>query len=242
MKRFFVLVATLTSLWIQGCATVNPMAIDKESAKVDVTQTSLMLMTVRIARPEESRYVPIPLVAKFEEPGATEKAQRQNYKIDSEAGDSQSSVSVDTYKLRMAIKPGRYQLLEIFGKTSAFPFNGFFMLPLFQEVTIPPNAVVYLGRINALMRPRVDDEFRAGSVIPLIDQAAAGVSGCTFDVSVVDASAEDLPVFRASFPALASVQIVPDVLPPFDRAVVQKRWEGESNDANAASTPTPAAK
>jgi hypothetical protein len=216
---------------LSGCATVNPMAFDRTATAVDVRAKSVVLMTLDVSRSDESRYVPRPLVVYFEKPNATDKAGRQNFKIDGDADMIKTAGGRDVYVLRMALEPGPYQVKGIFGKASAFPFNGFFFVPLLMDIEVPKAAVTYAGRVKAELRPRQGNEFRAGSVIPLLDQSATGISGGTFDVSLEDASQEDIGIFKANFPALSETAITTTLLPPFDRPKAQRWWEGE----NAAS-------
>lgn len=92
-----------------------------------------------------------------------------------------------------------------------------------MEVT--DNGVFYLGQVNAVVRERQGNEFRAGPPIPLIDQAVIGASGGTFDIEIVDAQARDEALFRERFPALKDATIRKAMLPGFDRARAQKWWE-----------------
>lgn len=78
------------------------------------------------------------------------------------------------------------------------------------------------------MRERQGNEFHAGPVIPLIDQAAVGASGGTFDVEVVDAESSDEALFRTRFPALRTATIHKAMPPAFDRPPTQK-W-GKTTD------------
>lgn len=60
---------------------------------------------------------------------------------------------------------------------------------------------------------------------PLLDGAAFGASGGTFDAQIVDQEAKDEALFRTRFPALNGVQIQKAMLPAFDREKAQKYWE-----------------
>lgn len=215
-------------LLLAGCANVAPMAVDKQTKSLDVNSKSIVLMTVDLSRPEPSRYIPHPLLIDFTKKGSQDKPERLVFQVDKDAGTA-SSETHNKFLLRVALEPGEYELKTIFGNANAFPFNGFFQVPLLENINISPNTVTYVGRVNALMRPRVGEEFRAGSVIPLIDQAATGVSGSTFDVTIVDLSDEEVPEFKAVFPILANVAIQKSILPPFDRAKAQTWWETDGN-------------
>lgn len=224
MKKFVCAIFLL----LVGCANVAPMAVDKQTKVLDVNSKSIVLMTIDLSRPQPSRYIPHPLWIYFSKKGSQDRPERLGFRVDKDAGNTSSEIH-NKFLLRVALEPGQYQLEAVFGNANAFPFNGFFLIPLLEDINILPNTVTYVGRVNALMRPRVGDEFRAGSVIPLIDQAATGVSGSTFDVTIVDASEEEIPEFKTEFSALANVDIQKAILPPFDRAKAQIWWETDGN-------------
>lgn len=229
MRRF----AWLGVLFLVGCANMAPMAVTKKTKDLDLNSKSVVLMTIDLARPEASRFVPHPLWVDIIRVDAPANTARQVFKVDGDAGSIRSKVH-NKFMFRFALEPGKYELNTVFGNANAFPFNGFFQVPLLMQINVSPKSVTYVGRVNALLRPRVGNEFRAGSVIPLIDQAAAGISGNTIDVTVVDASQEDLAEFKSTFPALATTEIRTELLPAFDRPKVQAWWE---NDGKPAAKP-----
>ncbi|MGR6035524.1 MAG: hypothetical protein ACU4EQ_04745 [Candidatus Nitrosoglobus sp.] len=206
---------------LSGCATVNPMAVDKEARTVDITAKSIVLMTIDISRSDNSRYVPIPIVVKIEEPNAQSKQDRQNFKL-AKHTDAIEKDGHTIYMARMALEPGPYKLADISGQIKAFPFYGIFMVPLLLDFEVAPHSVTYIGRITAKLRPRQEGEFRAGPVIPLIDQAVTGMSSGTWDITVEDRAKEDISLFWTHYPALATMPVNSDPLPPFDRMAVQQ--------------------
>lgn len=209
---------------LTGCATVNPMAVDKETASIDTRKKSVVLLALDISRSDNSRYVPKPSVVHVEKPGASSKQDRQNFKL-REKDKVQLDNGRSVYLIRMALAPGDYTLMAVTGNANAFPFNGFFQVPMLLDFKVEPSAISYMGQVSATLRPRKGDEFRAGPVIPLIDQSVTGVSTGTFDVSVSDAP-EALSLFRSTYKAFANSSIVSDPLPVFDRAAVQRWWSG----------------
>ncbi len=221
MRRF----AWVGVLFLVGCANMTPMAVNKQTKNVDVSSKSVVLMTLDLGRQEASRYTPTPIWVDFTRKDGQGKSERQLFSIDSDAGAIGSNVH-NKFLLRFALEPGKYEMQTVFGQANAFPFIASFQAPLLMEVNVSPKSVTYVGRVTALMRPRVGNEFRAGAVIPLVDQAAAGISGSTFDVSVMDASTEDVPEFKSTFSSLAAADIRTELLPAFDRAKAQSWWEG----------------
>ncbi|MGZ3238217.1 MAG: hypothetical protein ACXU8A_12670, partial [Burkholderiaceae bacterium] len=102
---------------------------------------------------------------------------------------------------------------------------GSFFAPLHENLDATGPGVFYLGHVNAVVRARNGEEFKAGPAIPLIDQGVIGASGGSFDIEISDEWAKDESAFRTKFPALSGVTIQKAILPPFDRAKAQKWWE-----------------
>jgi hypothetical protein len=220
----------LASFVVTGCATVNPMAFDKQTKAIDTKDKSIVLMTVDVSRSDGSRFVPEPFVVRLEKPGAQNKEDRQNFKFSKDV-DSLQENGHDLYLVRMALVAGEYRLMDVTGKASAFPINSLFSVPLVSDLKVKPNSVTYVGRVTAKLRERVGNEFRAGPVVPLIDQAVTGMSGGTWDVSIDNLADKDIGVFRAAFPVLKDVAIDTATLPAFDRAAAQRWWDGEAKTA-----------
>lgn len=109
--------------------------------------------------------------------------------------------------------------------SSSFPLPGFFFTPIHENLEAKGPVVFYLGHVSATVRERKEDEFKAGASIPLIDQVVAGASCGTFDIEISNQWGKDEPLFRKSFPVLASIDIQKVILPPFDREKAQRLWE-----------------
>lgn len=227
--------AWLSVLLLVGCASAPQMALNKQTKAIDVSTKSVVLMTLDLGRPEASRYIPYPTFIGFAKKTADGKFEPISFSIDDEAGSPASEVR-NKFFLRMALEPGEYEMRTVIGNARAFPFVGFFQLPLLLNLNVPAKSVVYVGKVNALIRPRVGNEFRAGPVLPLIDQASTGLSGGTFDVSIEDAAQDDIAQFKTMFPVLASAQINKAILPPFDRDGVQYWWEHDGVAKTAANS------
>jgi hypothetical protein len=150
----------------------------------------------------------------------------QNFGFGSKTG-SYEKDGHTVYLISMAIAPGRYVLADIVGNASAFPVMGLFRVPLLVGFTAKPHSIIYLGHITAKLRHREDGEFRAGPLVPLLEQAVAGMSTGTWDVAIEDDADKEIPRFRTQFPALASSMISDEKLPPFDRVKAQSWWDGQ---------------
>jgi hypothetical protein len=229
---------------VTGCATVNPMAFDKQTKAIDTKDKSIVLMTVVVSRSDGSRFEPVPYIVHVEKPAAQSKEDRQNFKIDKDT-DALKANGQDLYLLRLALVAGEYKLIDVFGMARAFPINGMFSVPLVAKLNVKPNSVTYIGRVTAKLRDRVGDEFRAGPVVPLLDQSIAGMSGGTWDVAIDNLADQDIGLFKAAYPVLNNVTIETAALPAFDRAAAQRWWDGESTPADKsagqpAKAPAPA--
>jgi hypothetical protein len=229
LNRLFTVIFCLI---VTACAGVNQMAIKKDSKTIDTNLKSILLMSIKLSRPEASRYTPHPLAVRFEKINQKGEIEAISFQVDKEAGATDSELS-NKYYMRMALEPGEYKLHTIFGNANAFPFNGFFQAPLLTNITVQKNAIVYIGEINALLRPRKENEFRAGSVVPLIDQAVTGVSSGTFDIEIKNAEIEDIGQFQSNFPILVNQTIQTSILPAWDREKAESWWHGNGEDKNA---------
>jgi hypothetical protein len=225
--------AALACCVVTGCATVNPMAFDKNSTTIDTKEKSVVLMTIDVSRSDGSRYVPEPFIVKLAKPGAQSKEDRQNFKLNKDT-DTQQVNGRTVYLARIALPPGDYKLMDVEGSANAFPIISLFAVPLNMDLKVKPNSVTYIGRVTAKLRERKDGEFRAGPLVPLIDQSVSGMSGGTWDVSVDNMSPQDLEQFKAAYPALKTVTVETSPLPPFDRAAAQRLWEGDAPEPKAA--------
>ena len=219
MKRIILVIGIVL---LTACATGS--ALKKSDSTLDTSKQSVLLLSVDLGRQSASRYIPRPQVMRFAYKDAQGKSAIKAIVIDKDAGNAESEVS-NKFLLSAFLDPGKYKLESIIGRANAFPFIGYFWLPVLQEIEVPENSVVYLGNINAKLRPRVGDEFRAGSVIPLVDQSATGISGSTFDVEISDASEKDIGEFKNNFPVLQHAEVTRQILSPFDRERVQSWWQ-----------------
>ncbi len=213
-----LLVLTLT-----GCATSMKAAMDKKTEKIDVGEDSVFLLTAEISNDYKPSYQPDALFLNVETPDAKSSEQRFFYSVD-EDGTFKKETG-NKYVFRGRIKPGKYVIRGIEGNKVSFMVMGTFSMPLHCEFEAKKGQVADLGKVIAKIRERQGYEFRAGPVTPLLDQAVTGFSGGTFDIQVVASNETDTRWMKSLFPALRTVDIVPNTLPPFDRKKAQKWWE-----------------
>jgi hypothetical protein len=227
-----LLLATMMLALLSGCATVHQMAITKETKKLDLKDKALLLMSLELIHEYKPDYQPKVTVVHLETPNADSKAERYNYVPDIDG--TIPAPDGNRYLLRMEIEPGQYVLRGARGMYHGFLILGSCMMPIHADIQAKPNTVTYLGRARGVTRARQDGEFRAGPLIPLVDQAVTGFAKSTFDVELSDHMEEDLNAFRTIFPALSDADIQVALLPPFDRARAQAWWEsdGKSDKVN----------
>lgn len=212
-------------LLISGCATPTKMAFLEDSDQVSKTKPTF-LMTTTLRNSYRTSFQPKLIVVHVERAVVKGAEDRINFTMDKKAkNESDSAIEGSSYLLRMELEPGEYVIRGMTSLGRAFPINGFFFAPVHAKLTSAEPGVFYIGHIEATVRERKDEEFKAGPSIPLIDQAIAGASTGTFDIEISDQWEKDGPKFLAQFPVLNGVNVQKRILAPFDRAVAQKWWE-----------------
>lgn len=217
----------LCALLLSGCATTR-MAVHSKSGPLDLSKESVVLMSLDLSKRDSKLSVPSPngvSVVPTDALPTKEPRQAKRFSLDSE-GATKGDGTHNVVLVRMALAPGKYVLADAYGAVVTLPFAGSWLAPLGLAFEVPETSVVYLGRVAAELRPRKDDEFRAGPIFPLLDQGVTGVTGGTFDVLVSDRSDQDLTAFRETFPALQGVDIKKVALPAFDRTPYDRAFNG----------------
>lgn len=226
IKKLITLGVLLFAVLLTGCATRTKMAFENDGDKITPSSKPVLLMTVTLKNSYKTSYQPKLLVVNVEKPDAKDSKDRLNFTMDDKARVESNKAEIgNSYFVRMELDPGSYKLLGLTSTASGFLINGYFFAPLHSDIVVKKSGVYYLGHVDATVRERKGEEFKAGSQVPLIDQAVVGASGGTFDIAISDAFATDEALFRSKFPALKGVTIVKDILPAFDRAKAQAWWE-----------------
>lgn len=226
LKKILGLAALAGTLLLTGCATVKPMAYSAKATEPPAADNAVLLMTTTFRNIYRTSYQPRMLVAHIEKPNVQGSDDRLNFRIDDLGKlESSSPEKGNTYLLRMELPPGEYTLVGVTCLNQSFPIIAQYFVPIHAKITVGAPGVYYLGNVHAVLRERQGNEFRAGAVIPLLDQAVGGGSGGTFDVSITDRWADDQLLFQSRFPAMKELTVASATLPPFDRAYAQKWWE-----------------
>jgi hypothetical protein len=226
LNRVLASVSVVGALLLTGCATPTKMAFQEDSAAITAASKPIFLMTATLKNGYRDSYQPEVLVVNVERKEVKDSNDRINFTMDEKAKVEPDPASGGkAYLLRLELDKGEYVIRGMTGFSGVFPIRGHFFSPLHAELKSADAGVYYLGHVEATVRERQEGEFRAGPPIPLIDQAATGFSGGTFDVAISDQLQTDEAAFRAKFPALRGVTIKKAILPAFDRAKAQKWWE-----------------
>ena len=226
MRRLCTWIQTLAVFAIfAGCASAPLMPLADSDPKPD-TNPPLYLMTVTVKNTYKERWQPNILNVILTKNTEGGKSESRVFRMDSK-GTIAAKTDADTtvFLVRLRVSESFNTLTGMNAMASAFPIHGFYFLPLYASLGSDGPGVYYLGSVQATIRERKDNEFRAGPVIPLIDQAVAGASSGTFDVTIVDRFDQDIELFKSTFPALNGTLVVKKILSTWDRSKAQLEWE-----------------
>ena len=231
-------VALCAAAMLSACGT--PMGLTKQTSQLDLSKKSIVLASLELTRSNGRLMLDPRHVVLDADRKSADGKNTPPLSLDDEGMEQDTGKPRKVVLLRMALEPGRHRLEYIGGTITGFMAAGMWSVPMSMEFEVPAQSVVYLGRISAHLRERKDNEFRAGSLIPLIDQSVLGISNATFDVAVSDKSSVDLPRFRQEFSALGNQAIQTQLLPAYDRVVFDRAFMGEASNAAAQNAPAKA--
>lgn len=221
-KMFFGLMLGGALLSIFGCGGAN-MALVKGQEKLDLNDQSVGLLSVRISNVNKPGYQPELFYARIHQLLEADKKDSVSVSIKDDPYHSEKD-KYNEYLLSFNLKSGRYTLETLFAHYKIpLLLSAHCNVPLNASFDIKPGKVVYLGKVNATIVERTnDDQERAGSLIPLLDQAMAGFSSGTFKVSIDDNFETDINAYREQYPALRGVNIERTVIITQKPTVAQK--------------------
>jgi hypothetical protein len=214
MKCFKYVALLCFAFAMTGCA--SNMALTKGQDKIDTSAESIALVTVKVSNTNKTGYQPDLSYAFFF--AKSDGAEKKRFDIKTDPYKSAKN-EYNEYLLSFSLKPGKYDLASIWATYSVpLLLKASCVLPLNTIVEVKPNTVVYLGNIDAVIREKKEStEVRAGTLIPLLDQALAGFSTGTFDIGYKDNYDEDIKAYQAQYPALQKVQIEKSILTSWRR-------------------------
>lgn len=226
MNRVAQLVLIAFALFLTGCANTIKMPMRDDGDQISTSGKPVYLMSVTMGNICRDRFQPSLDVVQVVREDGSAKQEVVKFAMDSKGTyEFEDSKLPPKYLVRLELDVGRYTIRGMNGSGRAFPIRFSVYAPLQVPLTSASAGVFYIGAVSATIRERQGNEFRAGQVIPLIDQAVACASTGTFDIDISDKYDEDVALFRKVFPALLSTRVQKSVLPPFDRAKAQKWWE-----------------
>ena len=190
----------IVMIFLSGCK--NPMALNKKLRSVDLSKNSIALFTLRTSNEFKPSFTPN--VDWFEIINASSKKYRKFFKVDKAHA---KSSKFNEYLVSVDVEPGKRTLGRVVGGNNVILVMASFAFAVNGTFEIPPKSVTYIGHIDMNNRERKKGEPRSGPIAPLLDQAVAGYSGGTFDVTISDRSASDIPLFTQTYPCLKDIQI-----------------------------------
>jgi len=208
-------------LFISGCG-VGPQKHYSsfiEESIIDLDYHSILLMNVKTNNAINAKHYLVIRRIEFEKNGEKIIYECTGQNTNSTM-DSQGYVNNLVF---VPLEPGNYKLNLIKGKTgsnwyqSALSGYGLFQLPIFIEFEVQPNKISYIGRIDAIMREKQDNDFSAGPATPLVHQSESGVAKGTFDISIIDEFSQDLLHFSSVYPHLKDQLIEKQILSEWKR-------------------------
>ena len=218
LAAVYCLVGSSLVVALSGCGGRHRMALEKKhSGQLTLEKKSIALLTLKVTNQFKPRFHPYVESIQCRRQGgrATRFGPlRVRDMTPSEAMDYWANRSLESapgkrpvmlheYLVSLDLEPGTYTLGKVEGM-STFPLlvDAKFSFSVDTQFDIPPQSIVYLGHVEMINRKRKKGERRSGPITPLIDQAVAGYSNGTFEVSVTDRSDVDIPVFIRRYPVL----------------------------------------
>jgi hypothetical protein len=217
MMKFKYLLIFCFALVMSGCAG-HKMALTKEQSNIDLTKKSIALLSVKIS----NQYKPdcqLEVTGAFICPQAETCSRPLPYYHKAGKPYKSEEKLFNEYLMSFELDSGAYTIRSI-GASFQIPLliSAFGSAPLLLKTEIKPNSLIYLGHVDIILREKkIDIERRAGSIIPLIDQATAGFSTGTFDIDIEDRFDEDMKLFISEYPALQNLKVEKSLLPQWIR-------------------------
>jgi hypothetical protein len=225
-----VLALAILTVGSSGCLKVHEMALVKGQDMVDVSNESVGLLYVKVSNQYKHSCQPKMVSVMYGQNVFVVDSNLTAFSMDSQITGRFFDVKdpyrnekdgFNEYLLTLRLKPGNYDYICFMGEYKIpLLISAQTYLCLKTQVEVKPNAVIYLGHIDAAIRERKSDaEVRAGSIYSLVDQSASGFSNGTYDVSIEDRFNDDIKLFTAEYPGLQKARIEKAVIPPSTRVV-----------------------
>jgi len=203
--------AALLAVAVSGCATVSRMPLQEKAAAPDLNQKSVMVARLKVRNEYKPGHQP---KLSFVVAKDSKKPEPETFSFTEPTLLSEADEAGRDYFFSMEMAPGPINILGVhFSRQIPLLLSASAVAELNAELDVPPNTILYLGSIDAVIIERTNDsQPRAGAVIPLIDQAVAGFSGGTFRLDVKDDYENDQKELFARYPFLKGKEIQKRIL------------------------------
>jgi len=216
------------ALLFAGCASPRGMATLDDAASVAKPTKNVYLLTVTLRNTHTPAYQPKLNAVKILKITGPETYKTLRFEADlTSRSESDRAEIGSNYLLRLEMEPGQYVIMGLESWGQAMIMSGDFFTPLGNRLTVPANnpGIRYLGHIDAVLRARKGDEFRACSTLPTQEQRLTGAYNGTFDVVITDQWETDSVKFQTKFPALKDAKVTKFLIPPYNRETIQRWWD-----------------
>lgn len=214
-------------LLMSGCGTLHKTALKPGDTSLVLNYESIVLLSIKT----QNKYKPGHAPEVYRITVTSDDADKTEYKtilVDTGVGSLIGKALKDMTKrntgdswedlITLRLPPGSYRLTSIAGGTTSALSSGHFDFPFNILFSLGSQTIVYIGKIDMVNRKREsDDEVPSGSKFPLIDQAASGFGGGTFDVAIYDNFDQDQIKFSDKYPALSDQKIIKQILGPWEK-------------------------
>lgn len=204
-NRVIVVIAAALVMLLSGCASNTKMAFSNDTDVISKSGKPIFLMSVTLKNSYKN-FQPKLSVVTVDRAVQVDGNPGYDFGIDDKAkNEIDTAEAGNSYLLRMELENGEYVIRGLTsGKFAVLVYTTFYT-PLNLNLKSAGTGVFYVGHIDATVRERKENEFRAGPLAPLLDQAVGGASGGTFDVVVSDQWDSDKQKFTSKFPLLNAV-------------------------------------
>jgi len=178
------------------------MPLTKDTLQLNIDKEGIAIMSLKISNQYVPSYQPSVRVIEVTKSGQTNV---KSFKVE-EAYDRLEN-QYNKYLISFQLPPGKHKVGRVLGGSGIFPVAGHFEFPIDAEFEVSSNKITYIGYVEMVNRKRKDGETRSGGILPLIDQAATGFSGGTFDIKISDRYNEDQKVFKESYSFIENYEV-----------------------------------
>jgi len=193
---------------LSGCVSWEPMALDEDINKLDISKESVALLTLKISNQNKKDYQP-----DLERVELRSTEDMKYYAFQEMEYCNIVENEFNEYIISLQLPPGEYEFIQFYGSSRKLLIHGQFYCKFTEKFKLEQNKIVYLGHIDTIIRKKKnEDEISAGFLLPLIDQAVTGFSDGTFEVNIHDNYENDIKMIKQKYPCIENYKIEKMVL------------------------------